>query len=166
MFARITATLASCLFSCPHPSFFSLSSFSSLFTCHCRFPLPVHCVAMVTVTRTLTTNTCILTTPEEHCFKSGSKLRTQYNGPHSLFERILLIYICNATAGFNTSFSFLSPSIFQETKIMTQAPTNCFTHIRDSARCSKVPKYSTPSSLYSRQWRQKHVNMPGPSAPN
>lgn len=56
MFARITATLASCLFSCPHPSFFSLSSFSSLCTCHCRFPLPVHCVAMVTVTRTRTTS--------------------------------------------------------------------------------------------------------------
>lgn len=64
----------------PFPSFFLFSFFSSLCMCPHRFPLPVHCIGMVTVTCAvppLTTSTCILTAPEEHWFKSVSKLSTQ-----------------------------------------------------------------------------------------
>lgn len=83
-------------------------------------------------------------------------------------ENVAYLYLqCHNWVLTSSSPSFPS-SIFQESKITTQAFTNCFTHIRHSPSCSvsHPPKYSTPSSVYSRQWRQRQVNMPAPSASN
>lgn len=86
----------------PHPSFFSLSSFSSLCICHHKFPFPVQWVGIVTVSmQSATINNDYLDSDKSQGVMVQiylQTLKTQHNGPHFQHKRILHICICNVTA--------------------------------------------------------------------